>query len=71
MMTILINIELNNFIENEINKSGCPKLRRRLSLDSTRDITDSSDDESCQNHRVHSRIGRSIDQSQVRTSLSQ
>ncbi|XP_012270606.1 probable Ras GTPase-activating protein isoform X3 [Orussus abietinus] len=40
----------------------CPKLRRRLSLDSTRDLSDTSEEESCATRRSKSRSHRSIDQ---------
>lgn len=40
----------------------CPKLRRRLSLDSTRDLSDTSEEESCASRRNKSRSHRSIDQ---------
>ncbi|KAK6637118.1 hypothetical protein RUM43_010792 [Polyplax serrata] len=61
--TSSVNHSKQNQMENDIIKAGCPNLRRRLSLDSTRDLSDSSDDDSCQEHRVHSRLGR-LDQSQ-------
>ncbi|XP_061928887.1 ras GTPase-activating protein raskol isoform X5 [Apis cerana] len=40
----------------------CTKLRRRLSLDSTRDLSDTSEEESCTTRRSKSRSHRSIDQ---------
>ncbi|XP_034181939.1 ras GTPase-activating protein raskol isoform X6 [Osmia lignaria lignaria] len=40
----------------------CTKLRRRLSLDSTRDLSDTSEEESCNTRRSKSRSHRSIDQ---------
>ncbi|XP_066993594.2 ras GTPase-activating protein raskol [Anabrus simplex] len=40
----------------------CSKLRRRLSLDSTRDLSDSSDDDSCHGRRGKVRSARSIEQ---------
>lgn len=40
----------------------CPKLRRRLSLDSTRDLSDTSEEESCATRRSKSRSHKSIDQ---------
>lgn len=40
----------------------CTKLRRRLSLDSTRDLSDTSEEESCATRRSKSRSHRSIDQ---------
>ena len=40
----------------------CTKLRRRLSLDSTRDLSDTSEEESCATRRTKSRSHRSIDQ---------
>lgn len=40
----------------------CTKLRRRLSLDSTRDLSDSSDDYSCHEQRSKVRSPRNIDQ---------
>ncbi|XP_024947249.1 probable Ras GTPase-activating protein isoform X6 [Cephus cinctus] len=43
----------------------CPKLRRRLSLDSTRDLSDTSEEESCATRRSKSRSHRSIDQYEV------
>ncbi|XP_076626962.1 ras GTPase-activating protein raskol isoform X3 [Colletes latitarsis] len=47
----------------EQNQSGCcTKLRRRLSLDSTRDLSDTSEEESCTTRRSKSRSHRSIDQ---------
>ncbi|XP_015109074.1 probable Ras GTPase-activating protein isoform X3 [Diachasma alloeum] len=41
------------------------KLRRRLSLDSNRDLSDTSEDESCATRRSKSRSHRSIDQYEV------
>ncbi|XP_043254381.1 ras GTPase-activating protein nGAP isoform X2 [Colletes gigas] len=50
----------------EQNQSGCcTKLRRRLSLDSTRDLSDTSEEESCTTRRSKSRSHRSIDQYEV------
>ncbi|XP_050471999.1 ras GTPase-activating protein raskol isoform X5 [Bombus huntii] len=43
----------------------CTKLRRRLSLDSTRDLSDTSEEESCTTRRSKSRSHRSIDQYEV------
>ncbi|XP_011254298.1 probable Ras GTPase-activating protein isoform X5 [Camponotus floridanus] len=43
----------------------CPKLRRRLSLDSTRDLSDTSEEENCTTRRSKSRSHRSIDQYEV------
>ncbi|XP_020710215.2 ras GTPase-activating protein raskol isoform X5 [Athalia rosae] len=43
----------------------CPKLRRRLSLDSTRDMSDTSEEESCATRRSKSRSHKSIDQYEV------
>ncbi|KAI4482660.1 hypothetical protein M0804_008513 [Polistes exclamans] len=43
----------------------CNKLRRRLSLDSTRDLSDTSEEENCTTRRSKSRSHRSIDQYQV------
>ncbi|XP_066596017.1 ras GTPase-activating protein raskol isoform X5 [Prorops nasuta] len=43
----------------------CTKLRRRLSLDSTRDLSDTSEEESCATRRSKSRSHRSIDQYEV------
>ncbi|XP_046419064.1 ras GTPase-activating protein raskol isoform X4 [Neodiprion fabricii] len=43
----------------------CPKLRRRLSLDSTRDLSDTSEEESCATRRSKSRSHKSIDQYEV------
>ncbi|XP_057324874.1 ras GTPase-activating protein raskol isoform X3 [Microplitis mediator] len=40
----------------------CTKLMRRLSLDSTRDLSDTSEEENCPNRRNKSRSHRSIDQ---------
>lgn len=40
----------------------CAKLRRRLSLDSTRDLSDSSDDYSCHEQRSKVRSPRNIEQ---------
>ena len=40
----------------------CTKLRRRLSLDSTRDLSDTSEEENCATRRSKSRSHRSIDQ---------
>jgi len=40
----------------------CTKLRRRLSLDSTRDLSDTSEEENCTTRRSKSRSHRSIDQ---------
>ena len=40
----------------------CNKLRRRLSLDSTRDLSDTSEEENCATRRSKSRSHRSIDQ---------
>ncbi|GFG36103.1 hypothetical protein Cfor_08074, partial [Coptotermes formosanus] len=40
----------------------CTKLRRRLSLDSTRDLSDSSDDYSCHEQRSKVRSPRNIEQ---------
>ena len=44
------------------NNVCCTKLRRRLSLDSTRDLSDTSEEESCATRRSKSRSHRSIDQ---------
>ncbi|XP_076755689.1 ras GTPase-activating protein raskol isoform X2 [Xylocopa sonorina] len=44
----------------------CTKLRRRLSLDSTRDLSDTSEEESCTTRRSKSRSHRSIDQVNLR-----
>ncbi|XP_078045811.1 ras GTPase-activating protein raskol isoform X3 [Augochlora pura] len=44
----------------------CTKLRRRLSLDSTRDLSDTSEEESCTTRRSKSRSHRSIDQFNLR-----
>ncbi|XP_048259988.1 ras GTPase-activating protein raskol isoform X7 [Bombus affinis] len=43
----------------------CTKLRRRLSLDSTRDLSDTSEEESCTTRRSKSRSHRSINQYEV------
>ncbi|KAL6448004.1 hypothetical protein ACFW04_000207 [Cataglyphis niger] len=43
----------------------CTKLRRRLSLDSTRDLSDTSEEENCTTRRSKSRSHRSIDQYEV------
>ncbi|KAI4492127.1 hypothetical protein M0802_010024 [Mischocyttarus mexicanus] len=43
----------------------CNKLRRRLSLDSTRDLSDTSEEENCTTRRSKSRSHRSIDQYQM------
>ncbi|PBC28443.1 Ras GTPase-activating protein [Apis cerana cerana] len=43
----------------------CTKLRRRLSLDSTRDLSDTSEEESCTTRRSKSRSHRSIFQYEV------
>ncbi|XP_070169601.1 ras GTPase-activating protein raskol isoform X1 [Polyergus mexicanus] len=43
----------------------CTKLRRRLSLDSTRDLSDTSEEENCTTRRSKSRNHRSIDQYEV------
>ncbi|XP_069690050.1 ras GTPase-activating protein raskol isoform X5 [Periplaneta americana] len=40
----------------------CSKLRRRLSLDSTRDLSDSSDDDSCHGRRSKLRSPKSFEQ---------
>lgn len=40
----------------------CTNLRRRLSLDSTRDLSDTSEEESCATRRSKSRSHRSVDQ---------
>ena len=40
----------------------CTKLRRRLSLDSTRDLSDTSEEDSCSTRRSKSRSHRNIDQ---------
>ncbi|KAJ8891769.1 hypothetical protein PR048_004322 [Dryococelus australis] len=40
----------------------CSKIRRRLSLDSTRDLSDSSDDDSCQSRRTKHRSRKVIEQ---------
>nr|CAD7196683.1 unnamed protein product [Timema douglasi] len=40
----------------------CSKLRRRLSLDSTRDLSDSSDDDSCHSRCTKHRPHKNIDQ---------
>lgn len=48
--------------EQSQNSICCTKLRRRLSLDSTRDLSDTSEDESCATRRSKSRSHRSIDQ---------
>ncbi|XP_031836898.1 uncharacterized protein LOC116428867 isoform X2 [Nomia melanderi] len=52
----------------EQNQSVCctTKLRRRLSLDSTRDLSDTSEEESCTTRRSKSRSHRSIDQVNLR-----
>ncbi|KAJ8673025.1 hypothetical protein QAD02_004286, partial [Eretmocerus hayati] len=47
------------------NSGCCNKLRRRLSLDSTRDLSDTSEEESCATRRSKSRSHRSIDQYEV------
>ncbi|XP_058801662.1 ras GTPase-activating protein raskol isoform X2 [Phymastichus coffea] len=47
------------------NNVCCTKLRRRLSLDSTRDLSDTSEEESCTARRSKSRSHRSIDQYEV------
>ncbi|XP_012176262.2 ras GTPase-activating protein raskol isoform X4 [Bombus terrestris] len=44
----------------------CTKLRRRLSLDSTRDLSDTSEEESCTTRRSKSRSHRSINQVNLR-----
>ncbi|XP_076281176.1 ras GTPase-activating protein raskol isoform X2 [Lasioglossum baleicum] len=49
----------------EQNQNVCTKLRRRLSLDSTRDLSDTSEEESCTTRRSKSRSHRSIDQYEV------
>ncbi|XP_054007694.1 ras GTPase-activating protein raskol isoform X3 [Hylaeus anthracinus] len=43
----------------------CPKHRRRLSLDSTRDLSDTSEEENCTTRRSKSRSHRSIEQYEV------
>ncbi|XP_043276483.1 disabled homolog 2-interacting protein isoform X4 [Venturia canescens] len=43
----------------------CTNLRRRLSLDSTRDLSDTSEEESCATRRSKSRSHRSVDQYEV------
>lgn len=43
----------------------CTKLRRRLSLDSTRDLSDTSEEENCTTRRSKSRSHRNIDQVSV------
>ncbi|XP_011329978.1 probable Ras GTPase-activating protein isoform X3 [Ooceraea biroi] len=43
----------------------CTKLRRRLSLDSTRDLSDTSEEENCTTRRSKSRSHRNIDQYEV------
>jgi hypothetical protein len=40
----------------------CAKLRRRLSLDSTRDLSDSSDDYSCHEQHNKLRSPRNVEQ---------
>lgn len=52
----------------EQNQVCCTKLRRRLSLDSTRDLSDTSEEESCTTRRSKSRSHRSIDQVTYRLS---
>ncbi|XP_017887082.1 probable Ras GTPase-activating protein isoform X5 [Ceratina calcarata] len=50
----------------EQNQDVCyTKLRRRLSLDSTRDLSDTSEEESCTTRKSKSRSHRSIDQYEV------
>ncbi|XP_032452988.1 probable Ras GTPase-activating protein isoform X4 [Nasonia vitripennis] len=51
--------------EQSQNNVCCTKLRRRLSLDSTRDLSDTSEEESCATRRSKSRSHRSIDQYEV------
>ncbi|XP_043471806.1 ras GTPase-activating protein raskol isoform X3 [Leptopilina heterotoma] len=46
----------------EQTQNCCTKLRRRLSLDSTRDLSDTSEEENCATRRSKSRSHRSIDQ---------
>ncbi|XP_076231952.1 ras GTPase-activating protein raskol isoform X2 [Calliopsis andreniformis] len=53
----------NNADQNQ--SACCTKLRRRLSLDSTRDLSDTSEEESCTTRRSKSRSHRSIDQYEV------
>lgn len=54
----------------EQTQNCCTKLRRRLSLDSTRDLSDTSEEENCATRRSKSRSHRSIDQvDQVRSNL--
>ncbi|KAJ9574048.1 hypothetical protein L9F63_008574, partial [Diploptera punctata] len=43
-------------------RACCAKLRRRLSLDSNRDLSDSSDDDSCHGRRSKLRSPRNIEQ---------
>ncbi|XP_063972511.1 ras GTPase-activating protein raskol isoform X10 [Diachasmimorpha longicaudata] len=50
---------------NEGQSGYSTKLRRRLSLDSNRDLSDTSEDESCATRRSKSRSHRSIDQYEV------
>ncbi|KAK0179897.1 hypothetical protein PV327_005606 [Microctonus hyperodae] len=51
---------------NEQNQNACcTKLRRRLSLDSNRDLSDTSEEENCATRRSKSRNHRSIDQYEV------
>ncbi|XP_036138505.1 ras GTPase-activating protein raskol isoform X4 [Monomorium pharaonis] len=49
----------------EHSQDCCTKLRRRLSLDSTRDLSDTSEEENCTTRRSKSRSHRSIDQYEV------
>lgn len=55
-------IRPNNNDGQSQNTVCCTKLRRRLSLDSTRDLSDTSEEESCATRRSKSRSHRSIDQ---------
>ncbi|XP_044596038.1 ras GTPase-activating protein nGAP isoform X3 [Cotesia glomerata] len=53
----------SNYRNAEQNQNTCcTKLMRRLSLDSTRDLSDTSEEENCPNRRNKSRSHRNIDQ---------
>ncbi|XP_034951052.1 ras GTPase-activating protein raskol isoform X3 [Chelonus insularis] len=56
-------LNANHRVVGEQNQNTCcTKLMRRLSLDSTRDLSDTSEEENCTNRRNKSRSHRNIDQ---------